>query len=88
MTTPRNALETLLESIESCIRTAELAGFPETVFLLRMVKLDLITKMNNISGEELEALLFVLQSELRIEDHINPPELRQKTAAATPCRTR
>lgn len=79
MTDQRNALEMLTRTVENCIQEATLSGLEETAALLRMVKLDLITRLHGITGEELDALQFVLESELRIYEHINQPELTATT---------
>lgn len=85
MTDQHSSLELLIRMVENCIHEANAAGLTETSALLRMVKLDVITRLHGITDEELEALQFVLEGELRLYEHINPPE-RAGTDAITPRR--
>lgn len=79
-----SAINQLIAMIDGCIRDAEAANLPEPAALLRMTKIDLITRANGISEEELELFLFVLESELRIAEFVTPPELVARRKLAEP----
>ncbi len=76
-------LDHLIAGVDRCIQDATEAHLPETVALLRMAKLDLVTRANGISEDELELFLFALESNQRLADHMAPPELQEhlRTAA-------
>lgn len=78
-----HALEQLIADVENCIRSAENANYRETAALLRIAKIDLITRVNGISGEELEAFLFALESELCIQEHLEPARVRKAARGRT-----
>ncbi len=80
MTAHRSSFECLINSVENCIQEAELLKLSETAALLRMVKLDIVTRTNGISAGELDIFLFALESELRVVEHIKPPELFSKSS--------
>jgi hypothetical protein len=71
----RNSFEGLLNSVDNCILDAEKLQLVETVALLKMVRLDIVTRANGISGEELDVFLFAVESELRLdlETHLRGP---------------
>ncbi len=51
-------LEALANSVARCITDAETAGLHETAVLLHIAKLDLMVRMNCISEQELDGILF------------------------------
>jgi len=74
MTIPTNSAQHLVKTVDDCICQSELLGLTETTALLRMVKLDIVTRANGISIEELDLFLFALETGARTAEYIGAPE--------------
>ncbi len=78
------SLDRLIAAVDKCIEDAEIACLRESATLLRMAKIDLLTRANGISEKELDVFLFALESELRMAEYITPPELKPRRKMTSP----
>jgi hypothetical protein len=74
MTISTNSAQHLARTVDDCIHQSELLGLTETTALLRMVKLDIVTRTNGISVEELDLFLFALETGARTAEYISTSE--------------
>jgi mevalonate kinase len=58
----RHKFDGLIAQLDDIIADVAAADLKETALLLRMAQIDLVTRTNNITQEELDALLFVARS--------------------------
>jgi len=54
--------EKLVATLDQCISTVTAANLVDTALMLRIVKLDLLMRINGISDDELEQALSVLRA--------------------------
>lgn len=73
----------LIAHIEKANQIARLEGLEKTSYMLEMAWIDAVARAHNVSEEELETFFFALESQVRVTDHMLPPQLRESKRRAT-----
>lgn len=68
------AMTQLIAHIESAKQIAKSEGLDDVAQLLEIAWIGATVRAHNITNEELDAFFFALESEVRVEMHIAPPE--------------
>lgn len=69
-------MKELISHIDRANQLARSIGWEKTSYLLGIAWIDAVARANELSEEELQLFFFALESEVRITDHVSPPELR------------
>lgn len=72
----------LIKALDNFIVDVAAWNLPETVALLRIVRIDLISRANGISSKDLDTLLAALEFEQGITDHLGRTEPKKRSRKA------
>lgn len=72
MTAHHQKLKGILETLNELISAVKSLNYDETAQLLCIARLDLLTRANDISSEELEALVYTMKRAAVIQQQKRP----------------
>jgi hypothetical protein len=68
----------LIKTLDGFIAEVAASNLCETVALLQIARIDLVARAKGISEDDLDAVLFAVESELRVTDYIDPRGLKKR----------